>query len=218
MDPTVFVEWLNTLQSFEPKIFHPDFSLLNQSGIAVCIGIFVFILLVIRRVFPLAILSRYYLKVIASQALSLYGWYCFVIWIAMLSEDKQDRKWSILTMGVNMFLYTLNHSLTSSCDSLVRRRVKEEFYKKALDEAVSLYAINATQCREVTSDGKVLRSFLTLVHNELTLKGVNTREERLENGKQAFTDLLMRERLHQNLIGSPLVQNLNHWRGHGEQQ
>lgn len=215
MTTTTLIGWFEFLEStqFEPKIFHPDFSLVNLAGANVCIGACVFLLLLVRRCFPMAGLCRHSLREATRMGLSLHTSLSLLIWVAMLVEGKAHERATILAMGINVFLVVWNRALTIVCDSLLERRLKELAYRKAIDDAVVLYDISEAHCKEVVTDARTLRSFLTLIHNELNHRGVHDSVQRALNGKKAFDDLVARERLHRSMIDSPHIQeNMSNWR------
>ena len=209
------VEWIEFLQSsqFEAKIFHPDFSLVSFAGINVGIGVCVFVLLVLRRCFPMMALCRHTLKEATAMGLSLHISLSLLVWMAMLVEGKAYERSTVFAMGMNMFLFVWNRSLIATCDALLDRRLKELAYRKAIDDAVVLYGISEAHCKEVITDARVIRAFLTLIHNELNHRGIHDSSQRGLNGKKAFDNLVARERLHRSMIDSPHIQeNLSNWR------
>jgi hypothetical protein len=211
-------EWLETLHKiqFEPKIFHPEFSLFNQSTINVCFGVFIFGLLLLRRAFPARSFCRSTLKDFIQTCLNVHLWHSLLIWLAMVLEGKPQERNTILAIGLSVFLYAVNNASAAACDAIAETRAKEEVYRRAIDDALILYGVSEAYCREVISDGNVVRSFLTLVHNELNLRNIHDSVERTEHGKLAFEDLLARHRLHQNLVNSPHIHNnYNNWRNYG---
>lgn len=221
--------WTERLWAIElpqKKILHPDFSLALQSGLNVCFGVFILSLLLLRyTVFS----SNVRLKEFTQTCMTLYVWHSFSIWVAMVvDEGKPDEnRNTVLTMGLNVFLYWLNSAFAVHCDSLevkkkndveaqMLKKAKEEAYTSALEDAVSLYGVNEAYCKEIITDGKVMRSFLMLVRDELDKRNIHDASERTVGGKEALEDLLARERLHQKLINSPHVNdNLTNWTKYG---
>jgi len=212
---TQLVEWFEFLEGgqFEPKIFHPDFSLVNLAGLNVCIGAGVFLLLLVRRCFPMMALCRHSLREATGMGLSLHTSLLLLIWVAMLVEGKGHERNTVFVMGVNVFLFLWNRGLVIACDALLDRRLKELAYRKAIDDAVVLYGISEAHCKEVVTDARMVRAFLTLIHNELNHRGVHDSNQRALDGKKAFDSLVARERLHRSMIDSPYIQeNLSNWR------
>lgn len=120
---------------------------------------------------------------------------------------------TVLAMGINVFLLIWNRVLLTTCEALLQRRLRELAYRRAMDDAVVLYSVNEAHCKEVITEAHVLRSFLTLIHNELNHRGIHNATERAINGKKAFDSLIARERLHRSMIDSPHIQeNLSNWR------
>jgi len=211
-------EWFESL-AFQPKIFHPDFSFVNQSAINVCIGLCVLFFLLMRLAFPIHRLCRYTLRDFTNTCFTVHAWYTFLIWLVMLVEGGVQERFIVLTMGLNVSLVMLNRRLACACDRAMEKRIGEDLYRKAMDDAITLYQVNEAQCREVISDFRVIRSFLTLVGGELNYRQIHDPLLRSENGQHAFNDLVARHRLHRNLLDAPhLHQNLCNWRNYGKKE
>ena len=210
-------EWLQVLHesSFETKIFHPDFSLVSLAGLNVCIGLCISGFLVIRWCFPMISPSRHLLRGASHTGHTLHSCLSLLIWLAMVIEGRVvvHERSTVLAMGINVFLLVWNRALLTTCETVLQRRLMELAYRKAMDDAVVLYSVSEAHCKEVITEAHVLRSFLTLIHNELNHRGIHTATERATNGKKAFDSLVARERLHRSMIDSPHIQeNLSNWR------
>lgn len=216
MATSMISEWLQVLHetSFETKIFHPDFSLVSLAGVNVCIGLGIVCFLGLRWCFPMMSLCRHLLREVTQTGHTLHSCLLFLIWLAMVIEDRVTYERStVVAMGVNVFLLLWHRSLLVTCETVLQRSLRELAYRKAMDDAVVLYGVSEAHCKEVITEAHVLRSFLTLIHNELNHRGIHGATERATNGKKAFDSLVARERLHRSMIDSPHIQeNLSNWR------
>lgn len=197
---------------FEPKIFHPEFSLVTLAGINVFIGCFILVLLALRRCFPMNTCCRFSLREFTTPWLSLHASLSFAIWLGMLLDARSHDRSTIVAMGINVFLYLINRVCLADCDRVLEARLRKTHYDKAMDDSVMLYGMKEIQCKEVITDGRILRSFLTVINLELNRKHIHDSEGRHTQGHRMFEDLLARERLHNELIHSPHVPDqLDQW-------
>jgi hypothetical protein len=122
------------------------------------------------------------------------------MWFLTLKENG-----SSLDTGLNFLLYVCHISLIQSADINIERYLKESLYNRAIQEAIALYDVNEAHCRDVVSDERILSSILTMVNANLNFNNINAAESRRIKGNVLFEELLSRERLHKQLISSPIM-------------
>lgn len=195
------INWIESVKKIEMKIFHPDFSPSILSNINVGLGVFLLLLLVIRRYWPF-ITGRDSLYSLTHHFHGLHLWTAFIMWFFTVLEGGLA-----LDTGLNFILCLLNTALIQSADNAATKHTKETIYRELMNEAIILYGINEAHCRDVVSDHRILRSILTMVDTNLTFNNINAADERHTQGNKLFDDLLGRERLHNQLISSPTMND-----------
>lgn len=206
-------EWIEYVKAqhqqhlhFEVKIFHPDFSSSIISHINVGLAFLLFLSLLLRWRFSF-VRSNTTMRHLMDHCHNLHLWTAFVIWLFTIQEQG-----SPLDIGLNFVLFLCNSNLIKSANDKLAKELKDREYKRLIDDAVALYGVNETHCREVVSESLVLRSFLAMIETNLNHNGIHTATERYEKGNELFDDLIKRERLHRQLINSAYInESLMNW-------